>query len=561
VINFVTRQPTATPQGFVNTTFGNFDYYRLEANASGPLYKDEDLDSEYRVTIGGTKATPEKAAETLDEHFIGGGLKVLLGQERKSELDLSGSWFQSRNYLYYEDFLNYNSYYRGSTLQLNQYSTPSFSPTDPANSWYKYSKFVVEGIYKAELTEHTHLRLLLTETGAKDRRMIIRGITIEPDNVTLARQAIPFETYKYFATAMLDIVNHHDLGFVVNDFSYGMEDDDTAGTQWQQVYTAPPINVLAPNFSQDYLYTVRNYFAPPNGSASQNRANNFAGYAEDNMSFLNDRLIIVGGVRWIDTRASTINYVTNVFTDKSTGRESTHKYGAVFKPIKGVSLYYSQGTDFIPLTGFLITGASEAPEIGEDSEWGVKLDYTLNSQFSVYGTVTHFDTQLTNAVISISEIIGGTLLTGNGQNAENTTAGYEAEFGGRLGFGPGHADFVASYYNAVSNTAGSVLPAQDAVPWSYSFLGKYTFTEGDLRGLMFGGGVYDEGKRLELTYSYVETPVTIMLMSTYQINKNWSCHFNVYNLTNRYYIAAAAATGLVETAPTRQIQGGVKYSW
>ena len=556
VINFITRQPTATPQGYVSATGGNHGYLRFEGNASGPLYKDEDMDTQYRVTLGGTKATPQKKAERLNEQFIGAGFKALLGPGRRSEFDFYGAWYAHRNYIYYEDFLDINSVYPGSTLHLNPYSTRSFSSSDPANSWYKYTKFVVQGIYKAQVTAHTNLRLLVEETGAKDRRMTIRGITINPDNVTLQRQAIPFDTYKYFATAMLDITNHHDLDFLVNDFSTGIEDDDTGSTQWQNVFTAPAINVLHPDFSQDYLYTTRDYFNGANGSYSQNRANNFAGYLEDNVSLLNDRVILVAGTRVLDSRATNLNQISRVYSDRSAGRENTHKYGIVVKPIKGIAIYYSEGTDFIPLTGFLVTGAPEVPQIGGDSEWGVKWDYALNDRVHFFGTADHFDTRLTNVVTTATVIINGTPIAGNVQNAQNSTGGYELQIGAGIGFGDSRIDLVGGLYNATTNVAGSILPAQDAVPWSYSLLAKYS-----IRGLMIGAGVYDQGKRLELSTSYVETPVLINAFAGYQFDRHWSLQVNVDNVTDQYYIAGIAANGLVEASPTRSIQGELRYKW
>jgi len=124
----------------------------------------------------------------------------------------------------------------------------------------------------------------------------------------------------------------------------------------------------------------------------------------------------------------------------------------------------------------------------------------------------------------------------------------ESEFGGRLTVGGGHADLIVSYYNAVTNVANSILRrGRDAL--SASFLGKYTVTEGPLNGLFFGGGVNGQGKRLELSYSYIETPTLVNVFAGYKINRNWSAQVNVDNLGDKRYIVAAAASGLVNTAP------------
>ena len=108
---------------------------------------------------------------------------------------------------------------------------------------------------------------------------------------------------------MLDIVNHHDWGWAVNDLILRRRSGrrrHRRSTQWQQVlHGIPSINVLAPNFSQDYLYTNRNYFLAAQWlRLQQTRTNNFAGYAEDNIaSFLNDRKSFSSAAsRDLDTR-------------------------------------------------------------------------------------------------------------------------------------------------------------------------------------------------------------------------------------------------------------------
>ena len=76
--------------------------------------------------------------------------------------------------------------------------------------------------------------------------------------------------------------------------------------------------------------------------------------------------------------------------------------------------------------------------------------------------------------------------------------------------------------------------------------------------------MYDEGNRLELELRlrlHADADDQSLRQAGYNFDKHWGCQLNIDNLTDKYYIAAAAATGLVETAPTRQIEGTVKYSW
>ena len=86
-----------------------------------------------------------------------------------------------------------------------------------------------------------------------------------------------------------------------------------------------------------------------------------------------------------------------IVTDKSTGRENTHKLGAVVKPVKWrVGLLFPRAPISFPLTGFLITGAPwRRPRSASTASGASKVDYAVNNNaFSFYGTATHFDTQL-----------------------------------------------------------------------------------------------------------------------------------------------------------------------
>jgi len=95
--------------------------------------------------------------------------------------------------------------------------------------------------------------------------------------------------------------------------------------------------VRAPNFSQDYLYTNPDYYLRRT-APSADRANNFARYVQDSLSFLNDRIILSAGSRLLDSRATRRTMWRHLLTDRSLGRQNTHKYGIVVKPVKGVFL-------------------------------------------------------------------------------------------------------------------------------------------------------------------------------------------------------------------------------
>jgi outer membrane receptor protein involved in Fe transport len=131
----------------------------------------------------------------------------------------------------------------------------------------------------------------------------------------------------------------------------------------------------------------------------------------------------------------------------------------------------------------------------------------------------------------------------------------------RLGAGDGNFDVIVTYFDGESAIAADpTVQSVDFVPRKYSFLGKYSWTGGALKGFAIGGSLMDQTAKRNGNY-LIDFPRLINLFATYRWSKNWEAQVNIDNVTDERYIVAIAATGLVQTADLRIARVAVKYSW
>lgn len=111
----------------------------------------------------------------------------------------------------------------------------------------------------------------------------------------------------------------------------------------------------------------------------------------DTLSFLNDRVLLTGGVRFQNVEVNSYNTATQARTSRYDADATTPLFGLVVKPWQNVSLYanYAQGLTrgTIVGAGYDNTGEVLAPYKSEQYEAGVKVDWgritTVASVFQI----------------------------------------------------------------------------------------------------------------------------------------------------------------------------------
>jgi len=574
-VNLVTVKPTAKREADLQLTFSSNNYVRLAQNVSGPLYKDSDLEVNYRATLGYLNANKDKEIENEDQKFIGAGLAMYMGN--RITLDIAGYYFVDNGYYYWEDFMDYNTSLGTNAkpvlAKLNQYSGRKFSPARRKNAFWRNQDSFIDISLQLKLTDNANLRIFSFGGNLVDKRRILRGITITADNKTLLRQDIPLEIDDRVSTTQADFTHAFKSSALNIDTTVGL--DLTVGDrlQAQTVHNMPSIDTSSSNpFVGDdaWMATPRaGAGGGPNTSRSISRPKSLSYYFQENVSFFKNRLILIGGLRWFRPGGTSFNQVTNVVTNNPSTPFPTHKYGVVFRPVPSLSFYWTDTTSAFPQVGNTDRyagndglGSPLSIQQGMMKEYGMKLEHSFSERISAYGSIAHYDMALTNVRtfgVLKEGIPPGS--TGIVESAKDMAQGWEFEYGTSLKTASGKLDFLGTYCKGESQTAAdATMMAHDFVPQKTSWMFRHQWTTGPMNGLMFGAAYLHQANKRQANF-WVETPDTYNVFSRYAWGKHWSLQLNLNNVTNQYYIVAIAANGLAQTDPGLKTMLQARYRW
>ena len=569
-VNFVSMRASATPGGSIQTTVGTSNSLRLAANVTGPVVKSEDFRLNYRFTLGGERADRDKKIEDQDDRkFIGGGLAMYFGNN--ISLYVNGYYYKDDGYFYWNDFLDVSG--TAPTLKnlgkakINTYSGRSFSSGRKRDVFAKNQDSFIDTTFLAKLTQNGNLRAYWFASNLVDRRRIVRGITVQANNYMLDRQDIPLAIDNYSHNGQLDYLHRYATDFFALDTTLGVDGSYGFSRQGQSVNAMPALDTRSNSFpNEDTYFSVKRPGAGlPNLQDTLNRSTAYSYYFQENLSFLQERLVLVGGLRWFKPGGTTENMVTKVITNRPDTLFRTHKYGVVVKVLPNLSAYYTNAQNIFLQTGFTDKFAANdqlGPPLdnqeGNLTEYGLKYTYEVSNKVSLFATMANFDMELTN-VRTFGDLGNG--VQGIIQSRQDKGKGWEYDLSMRLDAGDGNFDVVATYFDGESSIAADpTVQAVDFVPRKYSFLGKYSWTGGSLKGFSIGGSIMDQTGKRNGNY-LIDFPRLFNLFAMYRWNKHWETQLNIDNVTDERYIVAVAATGLIQTADMQAVRFAVKYSW
>src|SRR5690606_4231437 len=94
-------------------------------------------------------------------------------------------------------------------------------------------------------------RAFYNYANGESQSRLLRGITVAPDNFTLARQDIPLNIFQFSHSLQLDFVHRLSRNSFTNDFSFGGDFRRQSQGQDQVVLSLPAIDTRNPNLSID----------------------------------------------------------------------------------------------------------------------------------------------------------------------------------------------------------------------------------------------------------------------------------------------------------------------
>ena len=518
LINLVTRQPSFTPEAEVTAQAGSYDFYRLEANASGPMDEAKTLagrmtvatqtERGFRDTFRDSKRTyvaPTLRWEPTDTTRVDAGLEYI---NQTSPFD--------RGLIPVNGKIN---------MSADRYLHESWSrdKADKVSVWYRAEHDVNDWLTLRQMTRW--------DQSHKDRYVVdLRDL--EADGRTLRRRAtdgderirtldMQFEAIARFATGGL---NHTALaGFEYIDGKRNVASDRaTLGSIdiYNPVYGARP-GTFAFNEENDY------------------KVESYSFYLQDQID-LSEQWKLIVGARYDDTRQR--NTSTNAdYEVTKTNLDPTKvspRLGLVYQPTDWLALYASYSTSFTPQSDVQRSGSTLDPEEGEQYEVGAKFDLIpdrLSATLSVF--------EITRQNVAAPDPTDDNYSV---QTGEQRVRGVELDVSGTPLEGWEIIGNVSALDAKVTkDTEIETGNRLDGVPiLSGSVWSSYQLQNGPMKGLGFGAGVIAVGERqgnIDNSYDvggYARIDASVF----YDIDENIRVSLKGRNLTDRKYIETAAGT-------------------
>lgn len=560
-VNYVTRKPTVTHTGYVNLTAGNKAIARVEANDSGPLFSRGELSAYYRATVGGNTGGRAKSNETDNQRFVGGALSFKFGD--RWSLALSGSWTADNSYIYYNDFLDVTKL---PAAVLHPQSLAA-APSRKGDAYDRGTERFLDLELLLKATEHSDLRVFYNFYDYRQYENLIFGVTVLPDNRTVTRNGIRYDSpiASTNNTVQFDYIHQRTFGRVASKLMIGLEANFEKlaqnPIQFSSVPTVAnyaPFDLFNPDFSNDEAVAA---LARPQSGALLQRYENHSWFIQDNLTWFDGRLILVGGVRWIDPQITSTDFFLGTVTKANIKPTRTHKYGAVYAAVPWLSVYAANAQNLTARTGFLANPDLASPVPLKDSflrmqEYGLKLNATPRPGLEIYLTAAHFDMTLTNVPTFIQS--GDRLV--QIQTAGTSSRGWEADLGGRIEVGDAVLDLIATFYDADIRDVDTGLPTREAPARVRSLWGKLSWARGPWAGFAVGAGVHDESDKRSGEF-LLHAPAVYNALARYQLDRRWSFQVNVENLTDARHINVVIMTGQVMSSNSRSVRFSTRYRW
>jgi iron complex outermembrane receptor protein len=517
LVNVVTRAPSFTPEAQVKAQAGSYDFYRLEANASGPLDAAGTLAGRLAVATQtdegfrdiGRNSTRTYVAPTLrwqpsDATRVDGGLEYI---DQTAPFDRGVRASNGKVNLPADRFLG---------------EKWSRDDTDKLSVWYRAEHDLNDWLTLRQMTrwDESHKDRLVADlqgsVNADGRTQRRRALDGEERIRTLDMQ---FEAIARFATGGLQ---HSVLaGFEYIDGTRMNTNDrgDLAAIDiYNPVYGAPVTNW---RFNEKSYVDLESY----------------SFYLQDQID-LSEQWKLIVGARYDDTRQHTD--VTNLVDGARVTTPSevaptkvSPRVGLVYQPTDWLALYASYSTSFVPQTDLQRNGSPLDPEEGKQYEVGAKVDLIpdrLSATLSVF-EITRENVSTTDPVDSNYSI----------QTGEQRVRGVELDVSGKPMDGwdiIGNISVLdAKLTKDTEIEEGNKLegvPTLSGALWS-----SYQLQSGQLKGLGFGAGVTAVGQREgDINNSFdVSGYARIDASVFYDINDKLRV-----DLTDRKYIETVAST-------------------
>ena len=511
IINLVTKQPLQEPFYEVAFTAGDFSFYRPTLDFSGPLTEDRSL--AYRLNVAYENAGSFREGVQTERYFVAPTLSWQISSDTELSLEFS----------YLNDTRPVD---RGLVvLSDNEVADIPFSTYlgDP-DVREDFEETRTELYLDHRFNPNLSLRSLLRYTTATESGP---GATVGIADESEDDRNFPVEDFRgdqFYETFTFqnDLIGNFNTGSIKHTVLFGLEYANEFNTFEVESRSAGTIDIFNPSTN----FTFGSFESP---FASEDRADSFGIYLQDQIALLDNLQLVVGGR--FDTFSSESETVETGEISETEADAFSPRIGIVYQPIESISLYASYSRSFTPVSGTDIDGETFDPERGTGYEIGVKTEIIQDRLFS---TLAFYDTTLTNVTTADPENDLFEIQTG-----EQHSRGIELDLVGEIL--PGWKIFAGYAYTDATITEDNTFTVGNRlnnVPeYNFNLWSTYTLQRGNLAGLGFGAGIFYVSERAgDLDNSFFVDGYTRVDAAIYYERENYRVALNFKNLLDDEYI-------------------------
>jgi len=315
----------------------------------------------------------------------------------------------------------------------------------------------------------------------------------------------------------LDLIGKYELFGLSNESFVGVYADRNSSRSGRRVFAMTPISIDNPILNRERPPLPEDVNVPYWGKAVGDTGH--ISYSHT-ANFFEKKLALVAGLGRNYVQNQNFDFPVGDITREQTVRETTHRYGIVYRPMRSLSFFVNNSSTFLPQTNRDYLGNYLASTEGDVVDIGVKFN-TDNER--VVGSVTYFDLTASNIRVTDFDHPGFWLAAG-----EQNNKGYEIE----LAVKPTkNSQIIATYYEGDIKDTQSGIRLNNSVNQTYSLIAKYDFDS----GLTVGTTMYHQGFRLQSGTTGWPAWTVWNAFVNYRVNKQLSLALNIENLEDKLY--------------------------
>jgi iron complex outermembrane receptor protein len=555
VLNWVTRKPTKTAKYSAEAVYGSNDYKRVALHASGPVTKT----LRYRMDLGGMDSGGNGRKFSYSRNrFIGG--EVEWDISKTALLNVTAAYQEENEF----DDLTMIDPATGDIIAKGK----DYTVSEP---WSRRPKTTFRTTAKLTTTlgeKFTSRSVIGYSNWTNDwLRDQTNGLNVAAH--TINKFTSMFSTSNHFVSIQQDFVKDFSTGPVNHRFTFG-------GDQRNELNRNNTTLFANNNAAFDYLNPVYGAsvpnpaLTPPAGFTNLKSRVRISGiYAQEQMTFWDDRIIALAGLRFNDQlTTSAAPAASGSSATLSEGSYTAPRYGIVFNPIESVSAYYNYGESFAFQSGVDTYGKQYVPSVGKVREIGAKLMFMQGPKGSISGSFAHIDMEVSNVRIVFTQGPNDPNPGASGNKAAGTqhNKGYQWSLNMNRNFEDvGSLNFLFNNYHGNIRNELGIRPAK--VPNNtWGGVATFNFKKGMLNGFKVSTSAAFVGRQGGFTFPTTGAATTIPARTITNAMvgykwKNYDFQLNVNNLSDKIYVVGAESALWIYADPGRVFKLSVNYHY